>query len=58
MGVNHEFQPYNNIIINIIIEIFFLYSMRFRFTEYLNTLRKKKRGFSLAGTGRFVSFAV
>ena len=36
-GVNHEFQPYNNIIINIIIEIFFMYSMRFRFTEYLNT---------------------
>ena len=36
-GVNHEFQPYNNIIINIIIEIFFMYSMRFRFTEYMNT---------------------
>ena len=32
-----KFQPYNNIIINIIIEIFFMYSMRFRFTEYLNT---------------------
>ena len=56
-----KFQPYNNIIYKYYYRNFLMYSMRFRFTEYLNTrilLGKRKEDFSLAGTGRFVSFAV
>ena len=36
-----KFHPYNNNYLIIIIEIFFMYSEHFHFTEYLNTIEKR-----------------